>query len=206
MAYAVRAFSSSAGLALAGLAGYTRAMTRKPPPDKDAQDPDPLWRAVTETVRPLAGRPAPPPLPRRRPAPLLQPREMPQPAGRVSDRIRPEAASLDAGWDRRIRTGKLEADIIVDLHGHSLTHAHDVLAQAIRRAFAHHQRVVLVITGKGGNHAEGRGAIRSSLPIWLESPGLRGFIAALRPAHPRHGGAGAWYVVLRRQRGSAEAD
>ena len=47
---------------------------------------------------------------------------------------------------------------------------------------------------------EGGGVLRSQLPHWLEAPSLRPYIAALRPAHPRHGGGGAWYVILRRGR------
>ena len=34
----------------------------------------------------------------------------------------------------------------------------------------------------------------------LETPALRPYVAALRPAHPRHGGSGAFYVILRRSR------
>ncbi|WP_425459704.1 Smr/MutS family protein [Hankyongella ginsenosidimutans] len=48
--------------------------------------------------------------------------------------------------------------------------------------------------------AKAGGILRAALPQWLETPALRPFVAALRPAHPRHGGAGAWYVILRRVR------
>jgi DNA-nicking Smr family endonuclease len=62
-------------------------------------------------------------------------------------------------------------------------------------------RVLLVVTGKGARGGEGgRGVIRAALPHWLETPALRPYVAALRAAHPRHGGAGAWYVILRRRR------
>ncbi|MDP9163724.1 MAG: Smr/MutS family protein, partial [Pseudomonadota bacterium] len=44
-----------------------------------------------------------------------------------------------------------------------------------------------------------RGVIRASLRDWLQDSNLRPYIAALRPAHPRHGGGGAWYVILRRR-------
>jgi DNA-nicking Smr family endonuclease len=171
--------------------------TSKPPPDDDA-----LWQAVTRDIRPLTGR-VPAPLPdRRRIAVQVRAPAIALPASRPSDRLRPEAAALDGSWDRRIRSGRLDPEVTIDLHGFSLAHAHSVLATAVRRAFAHHNRVLLVITGKGGN--DGRGAIRAALPLWLETPELRGFVAALRSAHPRHGGNGAWYIVLRRQRGAAD--
>lgn len=176
-------------------------MKGKPPPDDD-----PLWQAVTRTVRPLPGR-VPAPLPPRRRAMLIRQEERAAlPPARPDDHRSPVAASLDGGWDKRIRRGTLEPDSVVDLHGHSLIHAHSALVRAVRRAFSQHQRVILVITGKGaGDGTSGRGAIRAALPLWLESPDLRSYVAALRAAHPRHGGAGAWYLVLRRAKQPAQS-
>jgi DNA-nicking Smr family endonuclease len=115
----------------------------------------------------------------------------------------PEAASLDGGWDRRVRTGRIEPERTIDLHGHTREAAYAELAGAIERAWRGGVRTLLVITGKArhaGYGEEPRGVIAASLPIWLETPQLRPFVAALRPAHPRHGGRGAWYVILRRKR------
>ena len=44
------------------------------------------------------------------------------------------------------------------------------------------------------------GILRHSLPHWLAAPPLTGRILEIAPAHQRHGGAGAFYVYLRRQR------
>ena len=44
------------------------------------------------------------------------------------------------------------------------------------------------------------GILRHSLPHWLAAPPLSGRILQVAPAHQRHGGAGAFYVYLRRQR------
>ena len=59
------------------------------------------------------------------------------------------------------------------------------------------QRMVLVITGKGG--PEG-GALKRLVPMWLATAPLAAKIAAAAPARPHHGGAGALYVYLRRKR------
>ncbi len=65
---------------------------------------------------------------------------------------------------------------------------------------------MLLITGRQrpaeGNAGRGerRGAIRAKFLDWLTHGAHAGRIAAIRPAHPRHGGAGAVYVVLRRAR------
>ena len=45
-----------------------------------------------------------------------------------------------------------------------------------------------------------RGAIRAAVGDWLHASRHAGSIAAVRGAHPRHGGAGALYIVLRRRR------
>ena len=57
-------------------------------------------------------------------------------------------------------------------------------------------RVILVVTGKGRPDRPAR--IRAELMHWLERPDLRAHVASLRAAHPRHGGGGAFYVILRR--------
>jgi DNA-nicking Smr family endonuclease len=114
--------------------------------------------------------------------------------------------TLDGGWDRRLRSGKLVPDRSIDLHGYSRDQAYALLSRAIEDAALTDARVLLVVTGKGARDAEGRdgerprGVIRAGLPHWLETPALRPFVAALRPAHPRHGGSGAFYVILRRRR------
>jgi len=64
---------------------------------------------------------------------------------------------------------------------------------------------VLVITGKprpvhAADRAERRGAIRAKILDWLAAGQHAGDIAAIRKAHRRHGGEGALYLVLRRQR------
>ncbi|MEO6042039.1 MAG: Smr/MutS family protein, partial [Croceibacterium sp.] len=66
-------------------------------------------------------------------------------------------------------------------------------------------RLVLLITGKPrpvdpadrGTH---RGAIRAKVLDWLAAGPHGGDVAAVRPAHRRHGGDGALYLVLKRKR------
>ncbi len=61
------------------------------------------------------------------------------------------------------------------------------------------RRCVLVITGRGLG-PDGPGVLKSAVPRWLEEAGLRRRILAVAAAQPRHGGAGALYLLLRRQR------
>jgi len=77
---------------------------------------------------------------------------------------------------------------------------------SLAKARATGARVLLVIAGKPrgpearDHRGNARGVIRAKLLDWLAASAHAGAIAAIRPAHQRHGGAGAVYVVLRRAR------
>jgi DNA-nicking Smr family endonuclease len=88
--------------------------------------------------------------------------------------------------------------------------AHTALRAHLARASAAGQRCVLVITGKGSPRPAGealfaeeaRGVLKRMLPQWLADAALKPLVLATAPAQARHGGGGAFYVLLRRQRGS----
>jgi DNA-nicking Smr family endonuclease len=66
-------------------------------------------------------------------------------------------------------------------------------------------RVILLIAGKSrpvehADRSERRGAIRAKVLDWLASSSHAPAIAAIRKAHIRHGGEGALYIILRRER------
>jgi DNA-nicking Smr family endonuclease len=109
--------------------------------------------------------------------------------------------NLDGHWDRRLEKGGVQPDVTIDLHGHSLASAYARLDLAIGQAVAADMRLMLLVTGKARAPESGRGAIRAAVSDWLASSRHAGDIAAVRNAHPRHGGDGALYIVLRRRRG-----
>lgn len=117
----------------------------------------------------------------------------------------PTRHGLDGGWDRRLAKGMVLPDVTVDLHGYTLTSAHGRLDSALQLSIAAGHRAILLITGKARNDDErrregGRGAIRAAITDWLAASRHASHIAAVRSAHPRHGGAGALYIILRRSR------
>lgn len=118
--------------------------------------------------------------------------------------IKPPANTLDGSWDRQLSRGIVSPDCTIDLHGHNLNSAYDLLDTALARAIAGGDRVVLLITGKPprptSERPHARGAIRAAIGDWLAGSRHAAAIAAVRGAHPRHGGAGALYIVLRRPR------
>lgn len=178
------------------------AMSRRLHPEERS-----LWHALTQSVRPLARRvrvrqpeqsaetgDAPPVnVKTQRPAPSC-------PAPRADSGSPGGNHELDSRWERQLRSGVLTIDRSIDLHGHNLAQAHARMNQMLHEAVMTDARVLLVVTGKPRNDGSGRGAIRAEIGHWLDSHPLRDRIATVRRAHPRHGGEGALYVILRRRR------
>lgn len=126
----------------------------------------------------------------------------PTPSWTFTQAPRPSVAgNLDGHWDRRMAKGGVQPDVTIDLHGHTLASAYARLDMALAQAKAADMRLMLLITGKARAPDSGRGAIRGAVSDWLASSRHAGEIAAVRNAHPRHGGDGALYIVLRRRRG-----
>ncbi|WP_414899514.1 Smr/MutS family protein [Sphingomonas flavalba] len=168
-----------------------------------------LWARVIATVTPLPGRTPPPASPPRPASPTPRPSDAKPAAARPPSPPPPPprtpppppANTLDGGWDRRLGRGLVAPDLTVDLHGHSLASAYAVLDEGLARAIAAEARLMLLVTGKPprGDGAR-RGAIRAAVADWLAASRHAAGIAAVRGAHPRHGGTGALYIVLRRRR------
>ncbi len=119
-------------------------------------------------------------------------------------RPRAPTNTLDGGWDKRLSRGAISPDRTIDLHGHNLASAHAALDHGIAAAIACEDRVILLVTGKPprpeSERPHARGAIRAAIADWLAGSRHADRIAAVRAAHPRHGGTGALYVILRRSR------
>lgn len=124
----------------------------------------------------------------------------------VSDRVRNAPVRMDRKTHTRMKRGKLSPEARIDLHGMTLDRAHPALTGFIMRAASDGKRLVLVITGKGKDRDEQgpipvrRGVLRHNVPHWLSVPPLSQLVLQITPAHASHGGAGAYYVYLRRLR------
>lgn len=166
-----------------------------------------LWAKVTETIRPLSrdplpmaavqdqpSPPSPPPIARQPKGPPPRPPIQPPPA-------RPAIANtLDSSWDRKLKSGTVQPDRVVDLHGHGLEGAWQAIDRALEAAVVNRERVLLLVTGhaRPGDPPVQRGRIRAAVHDWLAASRHQGRIAAVRGAHRRHGGGGSLYVILRR--------
>lgn len=177
-----------------------------------------LWFEVSKTVSPL--RPVrqpivdlgdePLPLPASPPAPRLKP-PRPAPAmpsyqsdGRPGKKPR---AGIEPNLKQRLMRGREDIDGTIDLHGMRQVEAHAALTRFIHARYARGDRTLLVITGKGLKKLSDdaaviieRGVLRQMLPIWLTDPNLAPLVAGWDAAAQGHGGDGAFYVRLRRDR------
>jgi DNA-nicking Smr family endonuclease len=157
-------------------------------------------------VAPVAPVSEAPPVSVKRPRGRV-PAPLPAPPAHAPAPPRPlDRHGLDAGWDRQLGKGTVSPDFTLDLHGASLDAAHARLDHGLALAIAQGARLVLVVTGRArpydpADRGSRRGAIRAKFLDWLAAGPHAGRIAAVRAAHPRHGGAGALYVVLRRVKG-----
>jgi DNA-nicking Smr family endonuclease len=170
-------------------------------------DPDEaeLWARVAATIRPLSRQPveravAPRPPEPPRPRAIPQPTKQPGPAAQSP--LPHSAATLDATWDRRLHSGSITPDRVLDLHGRNLDQAWRAIDDALERAIANDERVMLLITGhvRAGEPPIERGKIRAAVHDWLAASRHSAKIAAVRGAHRRHGGAGSLYIILRKPR------
>lgn len=154
------------------------------------------WARVTRSVRPLTPRLAEADETLRPPAPardrLASGAAAPAKAPAVTD-TRPVPANR--GRERRVRRGQVPIAARFDLHGHTQASADAALPRFLDTQRQAGARCVLIITGKGRT---GEGILRRNFLHFLESPAARDLVSGYAEAHPRHGGAGAFYVFLRR--------
>ncbi len=181
-----------------------------------------LWRKVVQHAEPLhPERPAPvPKQPPLKPNPTrpaqgarrfnetAAPRAVTHdPAPALHDHVRQTPVRMDRKRFGQMKKGRLSPEARIDLHGMTLAQAHPALTRFILEAVADASRLVLVVTGKGkvrdesGPIPERHGVLRHQVPHWLNSMPLKPHVLQIAEAHVKHGGQGAYYVYLRRDRG-----
>ena len=190
-----------------------RAKGPQTPPEDDA-----LWALVTRDVKPLPVRearidhpdpdPAAPPAKASLPPRSYRTTSLPEPPPLTPAAARELRHGAAPGLDRRTQTnmrrGKMAVEARLDLHGMTQSIAHQELIGFITRAYGQGKRCVLVITGKGTRDTGEIGVLRQAVPGWLNAPPLKGLIHAFDYAARPHGGAGALYILLKRNKGVAE--
>lgn len=168
--------------------------------------PLPARDAVQPPKKPQKPKTAPDPLPDFRVGQKADPTRPHDVMRPLVDRLSAAPVNMDNKSFTRMKRGKLKPEARIDLHGMTMAEAHPELVSFILGSQAIGRRLVLVITGKGKDRDDGgpiptrHGILRHQVPQWLALPPLAGAILQVTPAHIRHGGHGAYYVYLRRNR------
>lgn len=179
------------------------------------EDNDTLWQRFTRDIIPMrkrAPKPAAPEKPKKsktsdvpsRPVerimiePALKPLSAPPPR---------HAPQLDARTETKLRRGQIRIESTLDLHGMTQARAHGALHDFLIAAQASGKRCVLVITGKGNSKKSSdewfdgsSGVLKQKFPVWLSESPLNRIVLKHMSAQPKHGGGGAFYVYLKRDR------
>lgn len=124
----------------------------------------------------------------------------------LSERVHAAPLRMDQKNFTKMKRGKLRPEGKLDLHGLTLSAAHPMLTGFVLDAHAAGKRLVLVVTGKGKDRRDDgpipirRGVLKHQVPQWLAMPPMGAVVLQVTEAHQSHGGGGAYYVYLKRQR------
>lgn len=188
-------------------------------PDHE-EDPDLLFRDAMADVKPLCSRQSQPlPLP---PVTKSPPRFLAQEDAEVHrhlvELVRGEApfelwcsdeyvdgavVGLSPDLIKNLKQGLFSYQDFVDLHGCFREEARQKVNDFVSRCFARRYRCVLIVSGRGLNSREREPVLKQQLVHWLTHAPLRRMVLAFASARSYDGGAGAFYVLLRRKEGKA---
>ncbi len=107
---------------------------------------------------------------------------------------------LDARVLRRLRRGDYALQAHVDLHGMSAETARVAVDRFLAAAVTAGHRCVLIVHGRGRNSKDHTPVLKERLKSWLARGRAARIVLAFTTARACDGGAGALYVLLRRDR------
>lgn len=102
---------------------------------------------------------------------------------------------------KKLRQGEFSYQNYLDLHRMTRSKAREAVTHFIPDCFAHGCRCVLIVSGRGLNSQGKEPVIKQNLVVWLTQAPLKRFVLAFASARSYDGGAGAFYVLLRRNQG-----
>jgi DNA-nicking Smr family endonuclease len=116
--------------------------------------------------------------------------------------------NIDKKVFSKLKKGLLKPEATLDLHGMSFDKANKAVLDFVLISSNKNLRLILIISGKGQERnttdnfflENNSGTLKKSLPNWLSSSQLKSLVLNFTTAHISHGGEGAYYVYLRRNR------
>ena len=113
---------------------------------------------------------------------------------------------LDPRLVTRLRRGEFAVQAHIDLHGKIQADAKLALEGFVVDSVRKGLRTVLVVHGRGLRSPGGMPVLKHAAAQWLSHGHMGGYVLAFATARPADGGAGAMYVLLRRDRRRAKFD
>lgn len=193
-----------------------RARPPEPPPPPAAPSDEDLFLREMSTVRRLSSverARVPPPSPGRGPRRIVDPDA--EALAALSDLVTGTGPfdvtdsdeyveafviGLDRRLVRRLRAGEFAYQSHLDLHGMTSDAARTVVDRFLAESYRRGYRCVLIIHGRGLNSEGQLPVLKKRLVNWLARGAHARLVLAFTSARACDGGAGAVYVLLRRQR------
>ncbi len=113
---------------------------------------------------------------------------------------------LDPRLLSRLRRGEFAVQDHIDLHGMIQPDAKRALLDFVLKRVGKGMRTVLVVHGRGLGSPGGRPVLKHAAAQWLSHGEIGAHVHAFATAKAQDGGAGAMYVLLRRDRRRAAFD
>jgi DNA-nicking Smr family endonuclease len=113
---------------------------------------------------------------------------------------------LDPRLLSRLRRGEFAVQDHIDLHGMIQPDAKQALLAFVLKSVGKGMRSVLVVHGRGLGSPGGRPVLKHAAAQWLSHGEIGAHVHAFATAKAQDGGAGAMYVLLRRDRRRAAFD
>jgi DNA-nicking Smr family endonuclease len=107
---------------------------------------------------------------------------------------------LDPRLIRRLRRGDFAWQAYLDLHGMTTAPAHEAVNRFLESAVRAGHRCVLIVHGRGHNSKDQAPVLKERLKLWLARGRAARVVLAFTSARACDGGAGALYLLLRRDR------
>ncbi|HTW87684.1 MAG TPA: Smr/MutS family protein [Candidatus Binataceae bacterium] len=118
----------------------------------------------------------------------------------TEDYVEGMRTGIDPRLVTRLRRGEFALQGHIDLHGMVRDDAKVALADYILDSVRKGRRAVLIVHGRGLGSPGGHPVLKHSTAQWLSHGTISGYVLAFTTARPADGGAGAMYVLLRRER------
>jgi DNA-nicking Smr family endonuclease len=107
---------------------------------------------------------------------------------------------LDPRLISQLRRGEFAMQSHIDLHGMIQPAAYQALTDFVLESVRKGLRSVLVVHGRGLGSPGGRPVLKHAAANWLSHGTIGGHVLAFTTARAHDGGAGAMYVLLRREK------